>query len=138
MRIAYGLGSIGCCIALAGVFLVSDGWAEDKPSPAREKIQNAVKCDLDVTSVTCKATDNSFTFQAHMEQPVSAGSNGNGTMTFESAVSNYKNVNCSIDVDPDIGAVDGDIWCNSHHATLVQPTSSQLFANRVHGNGGFW
>ncbi|AOB32268.1 hypothetical protein AKI39_18410 [Bordetella sp. H567] len=93
---------------------------------------------MEGTSLKCPFVNSKYTFVANMEQPIDAGSNGTGTMTLESGVSNYTGVNCQIDVNPDFSSINGSIWCGNRHATLSQPAVHVMFANAVHGNGSFF
>ncbi|CAM3424493.1 hypothetical protein BOSP111201_04260 [Bordetella sputigena] len=137
MCITRAIRSVRLGAAIAGIAISVNVMAQPAPASAASKVSYKVKCDLLTTSLTCKATDGSFTFSATMDRSVSAGTNGDGTMTFDSDLSRYKNIVCSIDLDPQTGKVHGDIWCGARHAVLDQPIRNSLFGNKVRGQGTF-
>lgn len=131
------LGSAKFWAAVAGVLICSHAWAEGKPKSAARKYSSQVSCSLNVLSLICAEKNGQFKFTANMEQDISAGSNGYGTMSYDVSPTKYEYVNCDVDVHPDISVVTADIVCGGHAVTLSQPVKNTLFSIDVHGEGDF-
>jgi hypothetical protein len=121
------LASGKAVLLLTGMLLYPDAWA----GPV------TVRCVVSEVTFQCAPLDNSFSFKAHMEQPIGSGSDPSATMTFSGEPWKYKGNACDVDAQVDYN-VTAQISCPPHgSATLQMSHIYTTISGPDHGTGSF-
>jgi hypothetical protein len=112
-------------IPLTGILLYANAWADP------------VRCVVRETTFQCAPPDNSYTFTAHMQQPIGSGTDPNATMNFSGQPWKYKGNNCNVDAHV-ANTVTATISCPPNgSADLKISNIYTTISGPDHGSGSF-
>lgn len=115
-------------VLLTGILLSAYSWAGPVP----------VQCVIGQTKITCSAKDSSFTFVGRVDHSLGAGTDNNGSMTFNNGDPSTYRDQCNIyDAKSVQGTFTGTIACGANHSATLKFTIGSFYTGPLKGSGSF-